>query len=109
MNEIWFTETPTRRACSRVWRRRSGLRTVGEVDDAVVVRLTGGERQLAGRGVLGKEPRAGTARQRIDEEMQLVDEAVCEHRPHERAAAADVEVAVELGLQRANPVRVVRP
>ena len=41
--------------------------------------------------------------------MQRVDQAVREHRPHERAAAADVEVAADLVLQGADRVGVVRP
>ena len=40
--------------------------------------------------------------------MQLVDQAVGEHRSHQRAAAADVEVAVNLVLQAADGACVVR-
>jgi hypothetical protein len=39
--------------------------------------------------------------------VQLVDEAVLEHCPHERAAAADVEVTVDVVLEPANRVRVI--
>src|SRR5215211_8201079 len=87
----------------------SRQRPVGEVDDAVVVGLAGTKRQLPGLRVLRKEAWAGPARQRVDEKMQLVDEAVRQHRPHQRAAAADIEVAVELLLQAADDVAVVRP
>ena len=68
-------------------RRALRLRSVGQVDHTILVRLTRGERQLAGRGFLGEEPRAGPAGKRVDEEMQLVDQAIGEHRSHQRAAA----------------------
>src|SRR4051812_32720522 len=41
--------------------------------------------------------------------MQLVHQAVGEHGPHERAAAADVEVAAGLVLERADAVGRVEP
>jgi hypothetical protein len=41
--------------------------------------------------------------------MQLVDQAVSEHRSDQRAAAADKEVAVDLVLQTADRVGVVGP
>lgn len=41
--------------------------------------------------------------------MQPVDQAVREHRSDQPAAAADVEVAVDLVLQAADRVGVVRP
>src|SRR4051794_38647594 len=39
--------------------RVSRLRSVGQVDHTVLVRLAGRERQLAGRGSLGEQPRTG--------------------------------------------------
>src|SRR5690349_15728637 len=78
--------------------RSGGLRPVVEVDDAVVV----GRGRLAGEaarlGVLGEEARPGTAGERVYEEMQPVDQPVREECADERAAAADVEVAVDLVL-----------
>src|ERR687897_3919896 len=72
----------------------SRLRSVGQVDHTVLVRPTGGKRQLAGRGFLGEEPWTGPAGERVGEQMQLVDQAVREHRSDQRAAAADLEGAV---------------
>src|SRR5438067_11703406 len=52
---------------------RSRLRAVGQVDDAVVVRLTGRQGELARRSAFGEEPGPGAACEREDEEVQLVD------------------------------------
>ena len=49
---------------------------------------------------------AGAEGERVDEEVKPVDEAVGDHRPHERDAAADVEVAGRF-LQLADRVGVV--
>ena len=70
------------------------------MDCAVVVRLAGGEREAQRPGFLPEEPSAGPAREREDEEVQFVDEAVGEHGPDERPAAADVEVAPTSALSR---------
>jgi hypothetical protein len=80
----------------------SCLRSVGQVDHTVLVRLTGHKRQVAGWGFLWQEARTGPAGERVDEQMQLIDQAVGEHRSDQRAAAGDVEVAVDLVLQAAD-------
>jgi hypothetical protein len=54
-------------------RRPHALRPVGQADHAVLVRLTGRRRQLAGRGPVGEQPRTGPAGKRVDEQIQLVD------------------------------------
>jgi hypothetical protein len=54
---------------------------MGQVGHAVLVRPSGGERQLPGGSGVGEEPRAGTAGERVDEQVQLVDKAVREQRP----------------------------
>src|SRR5205823_826888 len=87
----------------------SRLRPVTQVNDAVRVGVTGRERQLARRIALGEQPRAAAQREREHEQMQLVDETVREQRAHERAAAADVEIAVDLVLETADRRWVVRP
>ena len=66
-------------------------------------------RACAGAASVGEQPRTGPAGERVDEQVQPVDQAVGEHRPHQRAAAADVEVAVDLVLQAADRVGVVGP
>jgi hypothetical protein len=78
-----------------------GLRfgPVVEVDDAVVVEGAGGEGAFARCGVFGERARPACAGERVDEEMQLVDEAVGEQSVDERATAADVEVTVDVALQ----------
>jgi hypothetical protein len=58
------------------------------VDDSVLVRLGALERQLGGR-VLREHPRTRPERERVDEQVQLVDAPVSEHRPNQRDAAAD--------------------
>src|SRR5215217_9443820 len=101
--------------CPWSWRSRllaataSRLRSVGQVDHTVLVRFTGRKRQVDGRGFLWEEPWTGPAGERVDKQMQLVDQAVREHRSDQRPAAADVEVAVDLVLQAADRVAVVRP
>src|SRR6266542_944608 len=87
----------------------SRLRSVGQVDHTVLVRRTGRKRQVAGRGFLREEPWTGPAGERVDEQMQLVYQAVREHRSDQRAAAADVEVAVDLLLQAADRIGLVWP
>ena len=77
----------------------SRARSVGHVDHAVLVRLAGRQRQARRAGLLGEEPRTGPSRERVDEQVQLVDQAVGEHRSDQHAASADVEVAVDLVLQ----------
>src|SRR5919197_2857791 len=87
----------------------SGLASVVEVEHAVVVGLAGGERELPGCGVVSEQPRqAGPAGERVDAQMELVDEAVGEHRVDERDAPAHVEVS-DLVLQAADGLGVVRP
>src|SRR5437764_8649323 len=86
----------------------SAVLAVAEVDDAVVVPLTRGEGEPLVR-VVGEEPRSATTRQRVHEQVELVDQLVGEHGPHELGAAADVEVAVDVALESTNRVGVVRP
>ena len=74
----------------------------------LVVHLRARERELERRVALGEQPLAGAERERIDEQVELVDQAVGEHRSHQPGAAADVEVAVELLLQAPDRRRVVR-
>lgn len=59
-----------RRAASR--RGGSRLRSVGQVNHTVLVRLAGRRRQVAWRGILGKSRGTGPAGERVDEQMQLV-------------------------------------
>ena len=60
----------------------SGARPVVQVDDAVVVRLAGGERTASpAPRPSGKRRGPEPARERIHEQVQLVDEAVGEHAP----------------------------
>src|SRR4029450_9656633 len=92
----------------RGW-RPSGLRSVGQVDHTVLVRLTGRKRQVARRSFLWEEPGTGPAGERVYVQMQLVDQTVREHRSDQRAAPTRVEGAVDLVLQTADHVGVVRP
>ena len=55
-----------------------------------------------------EEPRTGPSGERVDEQMQFVDQAVREHRLDQRSAAGDVEVA-DLVVQAADHVGVVEP
>src|SRR3712207_9392080 len=59
------------------------------------------------RSPVGEEARAGPAGERVDAQVQLVDQAVGEHRVDQRDAAADVDVAGDLVLELADPVGVV--
>src|SRR4051794_8237332 len=72
----------------------AGMRSVAHVEDAVLVRLGRRERELAWLRAVLEEPRTRAASQRVDEEVQAVDQAVGQHRSDQRAAAADVDVAV---------------
>src|SRR3954453_8619157 len=76
--------------------------------DAVLVHLRAREPELERRVAFREESLAGAERERIDEQVELVDQAVGEHRAHQAGAAADVEVAVELLLQAPDCRGVVR-
>src|SRR5690242_11477516 len=77
------------------------LRTVVQVDDAVVVRVRGRQLELPWRVAGVEQARAGAARERIDEQVHPVDEPVREHPADERRAAADVQVAADRLLEPA--------
>src|ERR1044072_6162167 len=78
------------------------------MDDAVLVDLRARQPELEWRVGLGEEALPGGEAERVDERVELVDQAVGEHRAHQAGAAADVEVAVELLLQTPDRLRVVR-
>src|SRR5215831_3637446 len=67
----------------------SCVRAVVEVDHAVLVHLTARERELAGRSGRREKPRALATCERKHENVQLVDQAVGEHRADQRVAATD--------------------
>jgi hypothetical protein len=67
------------RVCVASLAASSCLRSVVEVEHAVVVRLAVSEREFAGCGVVGEQARPVPPGQRVDEEMELVDQAVREH------------------------------
>src|SRR6266700_1516295 len=83
-------------------------RPVGQMQDPALVRLCPGECELRSGAAVDEQPLTGTERQRKDEQMQLLDKPVGEPRPHEGAAATDVEVAVEALLQRPDRFRPIR-
>ena len=62
------------------------------MQDPALVRLGPGECELRSGAAVDEQPLTGTERQGKDEQMQLVDKPVGEQRPHEGAAATDVEV-----------------
>ena len=80
-------------------------RPVREVKDPVVVtmRLCEGEFHLR----VAEQPGTRAERHRVHEQVKLVHEAVGEHRPNERPAAADVDATVDLILETADRVRAV--
>src|SRR5689334_20482415 len=80
---------------------------IPNVDDAVVVALAGCQREAQWRRAVGEETRPRPAGERVDEQVQLVDQAVGEQAPNERRAAADVDVTVGLTLEALDRVRVV--
>src|SRR5205823_2348315 len=82
---------------------------VCKVDSAVRVWLRCVEGQLQGFGILEEKPCAGAQREREDEEVQFVDEAVGKHGSHEHRAAADEDVALDVFLQPADRLGFVRP
>src|SRR5438093_7801390 len=78
------------------------------MQDSALVRLCPGECELRGGAAVGEQRLTCTQRQGKDEQMQLVDEPVGEHRSYEGAAAADVEVAVEALLQLTDRICLIR-
>ena len=66
------------------------------MQDPALVRLCPGECELRSGAAVDEQPLTGTERQGKDEQMQLVDEPVGEHGSNEGAAAADVDVAVDV-------------
>src|SRR6516165_3496262 len=84
----------------------SGVR-VGEVQDSVAIGLRSGERELGGRGGVGEQPLTTAMCQWVDEQVQVVDQAVGQHRPDQGPAAADVDVAVDLVLEVTDRARAV--
>jgi hypothetical protein len=80
---------------------------VGEIHDSAVVGLRAGECELGYRAAVREQPPSGAVCQREYEQMQLVDQAVGEHRLNQAAAAADVDVAVDFVLEVTDLVRVV--
>src|SRR5262247_220 len=80
-------------------------RAVGEVQDPVAVGLRPGEGELDFWAAVAEQPLTGTVCQRVDKKVQLVDQAVGEHRPDQGAAAADVDIAVQPVLERTNRAR----
>lgn len=80
----------------RVLRPSGGA--VHQVRHPVAQRVLTEQAQRRPRRALRKEPQAGADGDRVDVEVHLVDEPVGQHRPHERRATADVQVAGLLGL-----------
>src|SRR5580692_12042446 len=62
-----------------------------QVTDAVVVERAVGSVPGGRREVLAEQPRSRAAGERINEQVQLVDQAVGQQGPDERPAAADVQ------------------
>ena len=54
---------------------------VSEIQDSVVVGFRAGEGELGGRAGVGEQPLTGAKCQRVDEQVQAVDQAVGEQRP----------------------------
>src|SRR5215468_12068219 len=80
---------------------------VGEVQDSVAVGLRSGERELGGRGGVSEQPLTLAMCQRVDEQVQVVDQAVGEQCPDQGPAAADVDGAVDLVLEVTDRARAV--
>jgi len=74
----------------------------------VAVGLRPGQGELRGRTAVGEQALPCAARDRVDEQVQFVDQAVREHGPDQRAAPADVDVAVHPVLEITDAVRTVR-
>src|SRR2546430_17482664 len=83
-------------------------RPVGQMQDPALVRLCPRECELRSGAAFGEQPPTGTERQGKDKQVQLVDKSVGEQRPHEGAAAAHIQVAVEALLELADRVRPIR-
>src|SRR5215467_11365718 len=81
---------------------------VGEVQDSVAVGLRSGERELGGRAGVSEQPLAAATCQRVDEQVQIVDEAVGEQRLDQSPAATDVDGAVDLVLEVTDRARAIR-
>jgi hypothetical protein len=77
------------------------------VHDAVLVDVVRLENELV-LLALGPEPLALAERDRVDEEVDLVDEPVADEAADQLAAAGDVDDAVALLLEAADRVGVVR-
>src|SRR6266700_8372622 len=83
-------------------------RPVVQMQDPALVRSCPRECELRRGAAVDEQPLTGTEREGKDEQVQLVDKPVGEQRPHEGAAATDVEVAVEALLQLTERVRPIR-
>src|SRR6266496_6336859 len=80
---------------------------VGEMQDSVAVGLRSGERELGCRAGVSEQPLTAAMCQRIDEQVQIVDQAVGEQCPDQGPAAADVNVAVDLVLEVTDRARAI--
>ena len=83
-------------------------RSVVQVNDAIGVDVRVVEPEPgSGAGVQEQRLLATADHDRIDEEVQFVDESVGQQRADQRAATTDVDIAGAPGLQVADGIRVV--
>ena len=71
------------------------------MDDSVVQALGAQQRHGGLRAALGEQPRALADGDRVDEQVQLVDQAVGDQGADQGGAAADVDAAVDAVLELA--------
>ena len=79
------------------------------MDSAVVEGFATCEFKPGRTRTVGEESLAASERQGEQEQVQLVDQVVGEHRPHQGAAAAHVDTAVDACLEAADRIGAVGP